>query len=132
MWQATYRGKQYRFDWLESGLAALGFRLIFCWREPSSFIEARKRRLKISSNPSQYDNLTIFVREQEVIQKLVENSAIPALLLDVTQRSLEEQVSYVADWLEATGGLNPVESPPNPKRTLLPRPTESAGWTEAA
>jgi hypothetical protein len=132
MWQATYRGKRYCFDWLESGLAALGFRLISCWREPSSFVEARRRRLKISSNPSQYDNLTSFVREQEVIQELVENSAIPALRLDVTHRSLAEQVSYVADWLEATGGLNPVESPPNPKRTLLPKTVEPAGWTEAA
>jgi hypothetical protein len=132
MWQATYRGKRYSFDWLESGLAALGFRLVFCWREPSSFIEARGRRLKISSNPSQYDNLTNFVREQEVFQELVEKSAIPTLILDVTHRSTEEQVNYVADWLEASGGLNAAESPPNPKRILLARPMESAGWTEAA
>ncbi|MBV8584733.1 MAG: hypothetical protein JO308_00475 [Verrucomicrobia bacterium] len=132
MWQTMYRGKQYDFDWLESNLAALGFRLIFCWREPSSFIEARRRRLAISSNPSQYDNLTIFIREQELFEELVENSAIPALKLDVTHRSLEEQVSYVADWLEATGGLNAAESPPNPKRALIPRATAPPGWTEAA
>jgi len=132
MWQAMYRGKRYSFDWLESALATLGFRLIFCWREPSSFIEARKQRLKISSNPSQYDDLTYFTREQELFQKLVDNSAIPALKLDVTHRSLEEQVSYVADWLEATGGLNPAESPPNPKQNLIPRTTEPPDWTEAA
>jgi hypothetical protein len=29
MWQAIYRGKVYKFGWLESRLAALGFRLIF-------------------------------------------------------------------------------------------------------
>jgi hypothetical protein len=132
MWQATYRGKQYCFDWLESRLATLGFRLIFCWREPSSFIEARKRRLKISSNPSQYDNLGIFIREQEVIQALVEKSAIPALLLDVTHRSLEEQVAYVADWLAATGGLNAVDSPPNPKCVLRPEHSVTADWANAA
>jgi hypothetical protein len=50
-----------------------------------------------------------------MIQRLVESSAIPKLLLDVTERSLEEQVNHIADWLEATGGLNPAESRPNPK-----------------
>src|SRR5262249_30174129 len=119
-------------DWLESGLATLGFRLVFCWREPSSFVEARRRRLKISSNPSQYDNLTNFVREQEVFQELIGKSVIPSLILDVTHRSTEEQVTYVADWLESTGGLNAAESPPNPKLTLLARPAESAGWAETA
>ena len=118
MWQAAYRGRKYRFGWLESRLAALGFRLIFCWRHPNSFVEARRRRLKISSNPSQYDNLTFFIREQEIMEMLVESSTIPKLVLDVTERSLEDQVSYVADWLEATGGLNPAESPPNPKNVL--------------
>ena len=132
MWQATYRGKYYSFGWLESGLAALGFRLIFCWREPSSFVDARKRRLKISSNPSQYDNLANFIREQETIQELVENSSIPTLVLDVTHRSLEQQVTYVADWLQLTGGLNAVESPPNPKQVLLPKGAAPADWTNAA
>jgi hypothetical protein len=32
MWQAAYRGRKYRFRWLEPCLSALGFRLIFCWR----------------------------------------------------------------------------------------------------
>jgi hypothetical protein len=118
MWQAAYRGKRYKFGWLESRLAALGFRLIFCWRHPDSFAEARRRRLKISSNPSQYDNLAIFIREQEIMQELVESSVLPKLLLDVTERSLEDQVSHIADWLETTGGLNPAESPPNPRRVL--------------
>src|SRR5580693_9134523 len=45
MWQAAYRGKKYQFGWLESRLAALGFRLIFCWRHPKSFAKARSRRL---------------------------------------------------------------------------------------
>jgi len=123
MWQAAYRGKKYSFGWLESRLAALRFRLIFCWRHPKSFAKARSRRLKISSNPSQYDNLGIFIREQEIMQELIGKSMIPSLLLDVTERSLEEQVSQVADWLEATGGLNPAESPSNPKNVLCPSTT---------
>jgi hypothetical protein len=120
MWQATYRGTRYKFGWLESRLAALGFRLIFCWRHPDSFAEARRRRLKISSNPSQYDDLTIFIRDQRTIEKLIESSIIPKLIVDVTERSLENQMDYIADWLEATGGLNPAESPPNPKTVLRP------------
>ncbi|HEX3446461.1 MAG TPA: hypothetical protein VHS80_17230 [Chthoniobacterales bacterium] len=120
MWQATYRGIRYKFGWLESRLAALGFRLIFCWRHPDSFGEARKRRLQISSNPSQYDDLTIFIRDQQTIQELVEGSIIPRLVVDVTERSVEDQVDYIANWLEATAGLNSVESPPNPKRVLRP------------
>src|SRR6266436_3413150 len=120
MWQTIYRGRKYEFEWLESRLLALGFRLIFCWRDPESFAEARAKRLQISSNPSQYNDLVIFIREQEILQQLVEDSAIPKLLVDVTYRSLEEQIDYIADWLEATGGLNAVESPPNRKTPLLP------------
>jgi hypothetical protein len=120
MWQATHRGVRYRFGWLESRLAALGFRLIFCWRHPDSFVEARRQRLKISSNPSQYDDLTIFIQDQQSMEKLIESSIIPKLVVDVTERPLEDQVGYVADWLEATGGLNPVESPQNPKSVRRP------------
>jgi hypothetical protein len=120
MWQTIYRKRRYRFEWLESRLAALGFRLVFCWRDPSSFAEARQRRLKISSNPLQYDDLTLFIREQQILQELVKRSAIPSLTVDVTDCSLEEQVDYIADWLEATGGLNATETAPEPKRRLMP------------
>jgi len=120
MWQAIYRGKHYRFKWLESRLAALGFRLVFCWRDPSSFSEARARRLKISSNPSQYDDLTLFIREQEVMQALVKKSAISSLTVDVTDYPLDEQVDYIADWLEASGGLNATETAPEPNIKLIP------------
>jgi len=36
----------------------------------------------------------------------------------ITNRSLEEQVDQIADWLETTGGLNPAESSPNPEFKL--------------
>jgi hypothetical protein len=125
MWQAFYRGRKYQFQWLESRLSALGFRLIFCWRNPRSFAEARAKRLQISSNPSQYNDLTIFIREQEILQQLVEDSTIPKLLVDVTYRSLEQQIDYIASWLEATGGLNVVQSPPDRKTPLLPQAENS-------
>jgi hypothetical protein len=120
MWQAIYRNRRYRFGRIESRLAALGFRLVFCWRDPSSFADARQRRLNISSNPSQYDDLTLFIREQQIVQDLVKKSVIPSLTVDVTHYSLAEQVDFIADWLEATGGLNATETAPEPKRKLMP------------
>src|ERR1700757_1233876 len=120
MWQAMHRRRRYQFEWLESRLAALGFRLVFCWRDPSSFAEARERRLKVTSNPAQYDDLTLFVREQEIVQQLVKKSVIPSLTVDVTDRSLAGQVDYIADWLRATGGLKATEKSAEPKRRLIP------------
>ena len=104
-WQRIYANKKYDFAWLERRLAKLGFRLVFCWRSPDSFEEARSRRLKISGNPSQYDDLSIFLREQEVVQELVDHSLLPKLVVDVTDNRIDRVVKQVADWLEATGGL---------------------------
>jgi hypothetical protein len=104
-WQRIYANKNYDFAWLERRLAKLGFRLVFCWRSPDSFEEARRRRLKISGNPSQYDDLSIFLREQEVVQEFVDQSLLPKLVVDVTDNRIDRVVKQVADWLEATGGL---------------------------
>jgi hypothetical protein len=109
-WQQIYAHRRYDFTWLETRLAKLGFRLIFCWRHPDSFEEARRRRLKISSNPSQYEDLGIFLREQLVLQELIDRSLLPKFVVDVTASTLEQNATRVADWLEATGGLTaPVE-----------------------
>jgi hypothetical protein len=104
-WQRIYANKNYDFAWLERRLAKLGFRLVFCWRSPDSFEEARRQRLKISGNPSQYDDLSIFLREQEVVQEFVDQSLLPKLVVDVTDNRIDRVVKQVADWLEATGGL---------------------------
>jgi hypothetical protein len=74
----------------------------------------------VTSNPSQYDDLTLFIREQEIVQQLVKKSVIPSLTVDVTDRSLAEQVDCIADWLETTGGLNAAETSAEPKRRLIP------------
>jgi len=104
-WQKIYANKIYDFAWLERRLTKLGFRLVFCWRSPDSFEEARRQRLKISGNPSQYDDLSIFLREQEVVQEFVDQSLLPKLVVDVTDNRIDRVVKQVADWLEATGGL---------------------------
>jgi hypothetical protein len=108
-WQLIYANRRYDFTWLETRLVKLGFRLIFCWRHPESFEEARKRRLKISSNPAQYDDLGLFLREQEVLQELIDRSLLSKFVVDVTESTVEQNATRVADWLEATGGLTAPE-----------------------
>lgn len=101
----TY-GKHYDFTWLEEGLAPLNFRLIFCTRSPQSFSDARQERLKVSGNPSQYDDLAKFIREQEVLEELVAQSRLPVLRVDVSDNDVPKAVETIVDWMEATGGLS--------------------------
>ena len=105
LYQRTMRGREYDFRWLEERLVALGFHLIFCYRAPESFEEARRERMKVSGNPSQYDDLSQFVREQEVMQTLVEESQLPKMTLDVSGNNVAAAADAVADWLESNGGL---------------------------
>ena len=104
MHQSIYNNRYYDFKWLEERLVALGFRIIFCFRKPSSFLEAREERLKISGNPKQYDNLDIFIKEQEILNQLLDKSIIPVLHLDVTHYSSDQLADNVAEYLEKSGG----------------------------
>lgn len=103
--QELYEGRRYDFTWLESRLLPLGFRLVYCHRSPESFAAARAERLKVSGNPSQYDDLDRFVREQRRLESLVEASRLPKLRLDLSDNDVPKAVERIADWLEATGGL---------------------------
>ncbi|HKP54525.1 MAG TPA: hypothetical protein VJ183_17960 [Chloroflexia bacterium] len=100
----TY-GKDYDFRWLEERLHALGFHLVFCTRTPESFEAARAERLKVSGNPSQYDDLQVFTREQELMRGLIGESILPTLELDVSDSDAGRAADRVADWMEQTGGL---------------------------
>jgi hypothetical protein len=99
-------GKRYDFGWLEQRLLPLNFRLVYCTRTPESFAAAREERLKVSGNPKQYDDLSAFVREQELMSGLVAASKLPALTLDVSDNDVPGAVKRIADWLEGTGGLS--------------------------
>jgi hypothetical protein len=101
---ATY-GTNYDFRWLEERLHALGFHMVLCTRTPESFEEAREERLKVSGNPSQYSDLTPFIREQELMRELFRTSLLPTLELDVSDGDVASAASRVADWMEGTGGL---------------------------
>ena len=100
----TY-GKDYDFGWLEQRLLPLNFRLVFLQRSPASFADARAERLKVSGKPDQYNDLQVFVREQELMQRLVAESRLPRLELDISDNDIPRSVEKIADWLEATGGL---------------------------
>jgi hypothetical protein len=104
-YQRKEHGKRYDFGWLEDRLRPLGFRLVFCTRAPESFEAARAARLKVSGNPKQYDDLSRFVEEQEMMRKLVAASTLETLELDVSDSDVAGAADRVADWLEATGGL---------------------------
>jgi hypothetical protein len=100
----TYK-KDYDFSWLEQRLLPLGFHIVLCYRRPETFEAAREERLKVSGNPSQYDDLSIFLREQEELQRLAGLSILPVKEVDISDDDVEGAVNKIADWLEETGGL---------------------------
>lgn len=105
VWQQIHRERDYDFGWLEEGLAAVGFRVVLCERPAETFADARKARLKISGNPSQYDDLSVFVAEQGRFENVARDSRLPVLRLDVSDGDHGRMCDEIADWLEATGGL---------------------------
>jgi hypothetical protein len=104
-YQLTHRGRDYDFGWIEERLRAVGFRLILCTRSEESFAEARRRRLKVSGNPAQYDDLGVFVEEQSLLRRLVADSSLPVLELDVSDNDASRAAESIADWMEETGAL---------------------------
>jgi hypothetical protein len=100
----TY-GRDYDFGWLEEGLKGLGFHLVFCTRSPESFATAREERLKVSGNPKQYDDLSVFIEEQGLMRSLAQQSILPVLYLDISDSNVAMACDTIADWLEETGGL---------------------------
>jgi hypothetical protein len=105
VWQRREHGRELDFRWLEERLAPLGFRVVLCTRTPESFAAAREARLRVSGNPRQYDDLSVFVREQEAFREAVRGSILPVLELDVSDGDVGRAADRVADWLEQTGGL---------------------------
>jgi len=106
LYQRRRYGQDYNFRWLEDRLNALGFHLVFCARTPESFAAAREERLKVSGNPSQYDNLHTFIDEQDAMRGLVKESSLPLLELDISDNNVAAACDRIADWLTETGGLH--------------------------
>lgn len=105
MYQLQTYGKDYDFTWMEERLLPLGFHLVFCTRSPESFAAARAERLKVSGNPAQYDDLDRFIAEQQLLKRLVSESILPTLELDLSDNDIPRAVERIADWMTETGGL---------------------------
>jgi hypothetical protein len=104
-YQLQVHQKDYDFRWLEERLVPLNFRLVFLKRSPDSFAAAREERLKVSGKPDQYDDLLPFISEQELMKRLVGESRLPRLELDISDNDIPGAAEKIADWMEATGGL---------------------------
>ncbi len=105
MFQLQRYGVDYNFRWLEQRLKPLGFHLVFVTRSPESFEAARAERLKVSGNPSQYDNLQAFIDDQALMRRLVSESCLPTLTLDISDNNVPKAVEAIADWMAVSGGL---------------------------
>lgn len=105
MYQLMKYKHDYDFRWLEQRLLPLGFRIVFLTRSPDSFAPAREERLKVSGNPSQYDDLNQFIEEQKLIKYLMAETLLPCLELDISNNDISRAVEKIADWMEQTGGL---------------------------
>ena len=104
-YQLTANHREVDFRWLEDRLLPLGFRVVLCVRRPETFEAARAERLLVSGKPDQYDDLDVFIREQELLRTLAGRSRLPVLELDTSGDDVDAAAERVADWLEATGGL---------------------------
>ena len=108
-YQVQARGIDPDFRWLEERLLPLNFRVVLCVRPAGSFEAARAERLRVSGKPDQYDDLSVFVREQGLLRSLAASSLLPVLELDVSDLDgagdVDAACARIADWLEATGGL---------------------------
>lgn len=126
LYQRRHHQRDYDFTWLEERLLPLGFRLVFCKRRPDTFAAARRRRLKVSGNPRQYDNLDAFIEEQAQMSALVADSRLPTLTLDISDSDIPRAAETVADWPTQTGGLYaPTASEDAPATTTPPKPTDT-------
>jgi hypothetical protein len=104
-YQLQSHGIDYNFRWLEQRLRPLGFHLVFITRTPESFAAARQERLKVSGNPAQYDDLGAFIEQQELMRRLVAESILPSLTLDISDNDVQLATDRIVDWMESTGGL---------------------------
>jgi hypothetical protein len=105
MVQLLEHGRDYDFRWLEDRLRPLNFRLVFLTRSADSFAAARAKRLEVSGNPKQYDDLDRFVREQALLERLVGESTLQTLRVDISDNDVAAATQRIATWLIQTGGL---------------------------
>jgi hypothetical protein len=94
------KGRSYDFRWLEERLLPLRFAIVSCRRSPESFAKAREERLKISGNPGQYDDLGVFIREQEAFAEALKKSLLPRVEVNVDDGDIARICDEIATFYE--------------------------------
>lgn len=103
--QRLVYGREVELGWVDERLEALGFVLVHCWRAPDTFPAAREHRLTYSENPTRYQDLQAFVREQELMADLIAASRLPSLTIDVSQADVEDLSATILDWVREIGAF---------------------------
>ena len=106
-YQLAEHGLDLDFSALEARLNALDVHVVLCTRREDTWEAARAERLLVSGNPSQYDDLSRFQREQALLRRLASESILPVLELDTSDGDIEAACNEIADWMSGTGGLWP-------------------------
>ena len=112
--QLAEHGHDVDFLWLEERLRALDVHLVLCTRRDGTWEAAREERRVVSGKPSQYDDLDVFRREQDLLRRLASESILPVLELDTTDGDTDAACNAIADWMASTGGLWPRGHAPTP------------------
>jgi regulator of PEP synthase PpsR (kinase-PPPase family) len=79
--------------------------LVLLTRDEDSFAEARRERLKVSGNPSQYDDLGVFIQEQREIQALAGQSLLPLLRVEIAGKRVADIAEEIESYLKQSGRL---------------------------
>jgi hypothetical protein len=90
-------------SWVDRRLAALGVVLVHCHRAPHTFAAARDQRLTYSENPHNYDDLEVFIREQQLMAQIVSQSVMPSMTVDVSDEDVARVASEIIDRVRAMG-----------------------------
>lgn len=104
-YQLRHAKRDIQFEWLEERLEALNFHVVHCVRRPDTFEAARAERLTYSENPTRYNNLQEFEEEQELMRRLVSESRLPTLEVEVSDNNVDRAATTILDWVESTGGF---------------------------
>lgn len=107
--QLSENGLDLDFRDLERRLRVLDVHLVLCTRREGTWEAARAERLEVSGKPSQYDDLDLFRREQDLLRRLASESVLPVLELDTSDGDTDAACERIADWMTETGGLWPRE-----------------------
>lgn len=101
--QMLISGREFDLRWVDQRLADLGFVVIHLHRDTSTFPEARTHRLTYSENPHRYDDLDLFVREQQLMAELVSESSMPSTTVSVSDGDVDRIAGEILSWVRRIG-----------------------------